>query len=124
MDSDALRRRAGGRYNPHSLRSTPVMVGGVQTTVGPRALRSRSHSVAKKALACLLTIVPGIGHLVLDRDGVVHSILALTANDPTLLRPEIPYLYALEMPAGWWAANGVAVGARFRIPSGVEGLAE
>ena len=60
----------------------------------------------------------------LDLDGVVRSILALAANDPTLLRPEIPYLYALEMPAGWWAANGVAAGARFRIPSGVEGLAE
>lgn len=60
----------------------------------------------------------------LDERGVVHSILPLAANDPTLLTPEIPYLYAVEMPAGWWAANGVAVGVRFRIPSGVEGLAE
>lgn len=60
----------------------------------------------------------------LDLGGVIHGILPLAANDLALLRPEIPYLYAVEMPAGWWAANGVAVGARFRIPSGVVGLAE
>ena len=61
---------------------------------------------------------------VLDVAGVVQDILALHANDPTLLTPETPYLYAVQMPAGWWAAQGVGAGARFAIPEGVEGLAE
>ena len=61
---------------------------------------------------------------ILDLDGMVLGILPLAANDPTLLTPETPYLYAVEMPAGWWAAQGVGVGARFHIPAGVEGLAE
>ena len=60
----------------------------------------------------------------LDAEGVVQEILALRGNDPTLVTPETPYLFAIEMPAGWWLANGAAVGTRFVIPAGVVGLAE
>ena len=64
----------------------------------------------------------GIGFL--DAEGRVVALLRLTANDPTLRAPEAPYLYAVEMPAGWWAANGAGLGTRFMIPAGVVGLAE
>ncbi len=60
----------------------------------------------------------------LDAAGVVVALLSLTANDPTLRMPESPYLYAVEMPAGWWSANGAGLGTRFAIPAGVVGLAE
>ena len=60
----------------------------------------------------------------LDAAGVVVALLSLTANDPTLRMPEAPYLYAVEMPAGWWSANGAGLGTRFAIPAGVLGLAE
>jgi len=60
----------------------------------------------------------------LDLDGVVLAILPLRANDPTLLTPETPYLYTVGMPAGWWAERRAGVGTRFKIPVGVEGLAE
>jgi len=60
----------------------------------------------------------------LDAEGVVQEILLLRGNDPTLVTPETRYLFAVEMPAGWWLENGAAVGTRFVIPAGVVGLAE
>jgi uncharacterized membrane protein (UPF0127 family) len=60
----------------------------------------------------------------LDEGGVVQEILWLEAEDPTLVRPELEYLYAVEMPAGWWRANRVRLGDRVVVPAGVEGLAE
>ncbi len=60
----------------------------------------------------------------LDAQGRVVALLRLTANDPALRAPEAPYLYAVEMPAGWWSANGAGLGTRFTIPAGVVGRAE
>lgn len=60
----------------------------------------------------------------LDAEGRVVALVALAANDPTLRAPEAPYLYAVEMPAGWWSDNGAGLGTRFMIPAGVVGLAE
>lgn len=60
----------------------------------------------------------------LDANGVALEVLRLAANDGSLVTPETPYLFALEMPAGWLADNGGGVGTRFTIPPGVVGLAE
>lgn len=60
----------------------------------------------------------------LDAEGNVLAVHHLARYSEELLAPEVLYLYALEMPGGWFAINGVGVGARFLIPDTVEGLAE
>jgi len=60
----------------------------------------------------------------LDAEGVILGLLELAANDPTLITPGVAYLFAVEMPSGWWAENGLGAGDQVLIPSGLEGLAE
>ena len=60
----------------------------------------------------------------LDAQGTILEILALAAQDATLVSPLTLYLYAVEMPAGWWARQDAGPGDRIHIPAGVIGLAE
>ena len=60
----------------------------------------------------------------LDGEGTILEILALAAQDATLVSPLALYLYAVEMPAGWWARQNAGPGDRVHIPAGVIGLAE
>ena len=60
----------------------------------------------------------------LDPEGRVIEILQLNALSTDLIAPELPYLYALEMESGWFAANGVRVADRLFIPEGIAGLPE
>ena len=60
----------------------------------------------------------------LDAGGMVLAVYHLKRFSEELVVPEVLYLYALEMPGGWFALNGVGVGARFLIPDTVEGLTQ
>ena len=60
----------------------------------------------------------------LDETGVIREIVRLQAFDTTLVAPTTPYLYALEMPAGWFASHAVDTADRVQIPDSVEGFAE
>lgn len=60
----------------------------------------------------------------LGTDGVIQEILPLQALDATLVAAEQEYLYALELPAGWFVARGIAPGDRVQIPASVEGFAD
>ena len=51
----------------------------------------------------------------LGADFVIQEIFRMDAESLEIRRPAEPYQYAVEAPAGWYAANGVAMGdmARF-----------
>ena len=48
-------------------------------------------------------------------DFVVIAILRMTADTRDLHRPDRGYMYAVEAPAGWYAANGIAPGDTARL---------
>ena len=43
------------------------------------------------------------------------SIHRMTAESLDYVRPDRGYMYAVEAPAGWYAANGVEAGDRMRL---------
>lgn len=44
--------------------------------------------------------------------GVISEIHEMTAESLDITRPAVPYEFAVEAPAGWYDAHGVAVGDR------------
>lgn len=48
----------------------------------------------------------------IDAAGVITDIKSLTPLSESLVRPSRPIIYALEMPRGWFAQNGIEVGDR------------
>jgi uncharacterized membrane protein (UPF0127 family) len=48
-------------------------------------------------------------------DFEVIEIHGMTADTEDIVRPEVGFMYAVEAPAGWYAANGVAAGDRMRL---------
>lgn len=60
----------------------------------------------------------------LDEAGQVLEILALEAESTELIQPEAEYLYAVELPQGWFAERGYGLESRFLVPPSVEGFAE
>ncbi|MEE9278035.1 MAG: DUF192 domain-containing protein, partial [Dehalococcoidia bacterium] len=60
----------------------------------------------------------------LNEDGIILEILALEALSTDLVAPEEPYLYAVELPLGWFAAENISRGDRFQIPDQIVGSAE
>lgn len=48
-------------------------------------------------------------------DFVIIDIQRMTAETEDLHRPDRGYLYAVEAPAGWYEANGIAVGDAMRL---------
>ena len=58
----------------------------------------------------------------LDEEGRIQSILRLESLSTELIAPEEPYLYAVEMAAGWFAEQAVGPGDRFLLPSTVVGM--
>jgi hypothetical protein len=49
-------------------------------------------------------------------DGVITQIERLKAHDLTAVYSREPARFALEVPAGWFAAHGITVGAKAIIP--------
>ncbi len=62
--------------------------------------------------------------LLLDADGVILAVHRLHALDPALVQPEVLYLYAVELPAGWLQTHDVGVSDRFLIPAEIQGRPE
>lgn len=60
----------------------------------------------------------------LGEEGIVQEIVQLEAESTELVSAEAEYFYAIEMPRGWLARQGVVVGSRFVVPESVQGLAE
>ena len=52
-------------------------------------------------------------------DFVVIEIRRMTAESLERVRPEGRYRYAVEAPAGWFEAHGVAAGDLLRLPPGL-----
>ena len=48
-------------------------------------------------------------------DFEIHEIRTMVAESPEILRPAEGFQYAIEAPAGWYAANGVGVGDIARL---------
>ncbi len=48
-------------------------------------------------------------------DFVIIDIQRMTAGTEDLHRPDRGYMYAVEAPAGWYEANGIAVGDAMRL---------
>ena len=48
-------------------------------------------------------------------DLAIIAILRMEADTDDFHKPDRAYLYAVEAPAGWYAANGVAVGDVMRL---------
>lgn len=55
----------------------------------------------------------------ISADLVVIDIRQGTPLDDTILTPSGPYRYVLEVNRGWFAANGLGVGARVTLPPGL-----
>lgn len=51
----------------------------------------------------------------MDRTGTILNIATMKANDDSSHVSEGPAMYALEMEAGWFEANGVEVGTRVKL---------
>lgn len=51
----------------------------------------------------------------LDRNGTIINIETMQPNDDTSHYSDGPMMYALEMEAGWFEANGVQAGDRIRL---------
>jgi uncharacterized membrane protein (UPF0127 family) len=52
----------------------------------------------------------------IDASGRVDEIKPLRAHDPTIVESQSAKIrYVLEMPAGWFDANGLAAGARLEL---------
>ncbi|MFW6090211.1 MAG: DUF192 domain-containing protein [Gemmatimonadota bacterium] len=51
----------------------------------------------------------------LDRDGTIINIETMRPNDDTSHYSDGPIMYALEMEAGWFEANGIEAGDRVRL---------
>ena len=60
----------------------------------------------------------------LGEEGIVQEIVQLEAESTELVSAEAEYFYAIEMPGGWMARQGVVIGSRFVVPESVQGLAE
>ena len=58
----------------------------------------------------------------LDEEGRIQSILRLERLSTELIAPEEPYLYAVEMAAGWFAEQAAGPGDRFLLSSTVVGM--
>ena len=52
-------------------------------------------------------------------DGTIVQIERMKAFDPEAVFSREPVRLALEVPAGWFAAHGIAVGARVNVPPDV-----
>lgn len=52
----------------------------------------------------------------LGADGTILQIEPMTARNTDQVFSRAPARYVLEVPAGWFAAHGIAVGARVTIP--------
>jgi uncharacterized membrane protein (UPF0127 family) len=52
----------------------------------------------------------------LGADGTILQIEPMTAYNTDQVFSRAPARYALEVPAGWFAAHGIAAGARVTIP--------
>jgi hypothetical protein len=50
-------------------------------------------------------------------DGRIREIRQGQPLDETILRPQLPYSYVLEVNAGWFASHGLGVGDRVQIPA-------
>ena len=48
-------------------------------------------------------------------DFEIHEIRTMVAESPEILRPAEGFQYAIEAPAGWYAANGVGEGDIARL---------
>ena len=48
-------------------------------------------------------------------DFVIIDIRRMTAETEDLHRPDRGYMYAVEAPAGWYEANGIAAGDAMRL---------
>ncbi len=60
----------------------------------------------------------------LGPDGRLIELLHLEALSTELVAPRLPYLYALEMTRGWFAARRVQMGDRLRVPPDLVALPE
>jgi hypothetical protein len=49
-------------------------------------------------------------------DGIIAQIERLKSHDLAAVYSREPARFALEVPAGWLAAHGIAVGAKVAIP--------
>lgn len=52
----------------------------------------------------------------LAEDGRIREIRQGEPLNETVLRPELPYSYVLEVNAGWFASRGMGIGDRVLIP--------
>lgn len=52
----------------------------------------------------------------ISADGVVLQIFAAKPLDETVLIPDAPYRYVLEVNQGWFERHGVGVGAKVTLP--------
>ena len=59
----------------------------------------------------------------LGRDGRIQEIRRGEPFDETLIEPELPHWYVLEVNAGWFEAQGIGVGGRVEIPGELTGEA-
>ena len=48
-------------------------------------------------------------------DFVIIAILRMTADTDDHHRPDRGFMYAVEAPAGWYEANGIAAGDAMRL---------
>jgi uncharacterized membrane protein (UPF0127 family) len=53
----------------------------------------------------------------LAADGTVLEIVHGVPLDETILTPQQPYRYVLEVNGGWFERHGLGVGAKVSIPS-------
>ncbi len=50
-------------------------------------------------------------------DGRIREIRQGQPLDETILRPQLPYSYVLEVNAGWFESHGLGVGDHVQIPA-------
>jgi hypothetical protein len=54
-----------------------------------------------------------------DSFGVIFAVVQGRPLDETILAAGAPYRYVLEVPAGWFARQGLGPGARLVFPPGL-----
>ena len=55
----------------------------------------------------------------IDSEGTIKEIVRGEPLNQTVLRPQLPYWYVLEVNAGWFERHGLGVGDRAIIPENV-----
>jgi hypothetical protein len=127
--------QAGGADQPQRLPTATIQVGAVPLAVEV----AREKEQQAKGMMFRRTLGPDEAMLfVFDReanlvfwmkntfvdldlaylrgDGTVLQIERLKAFDPEGVFSREPARFALEVPAGWFAAHGIEVGARVNVP--------